>query len=141
MSINQFQSKTIPQLFNVVKNNHSIYNAITNYVGDDFKYKIKNNHPSDNLIKLGSVNNLDINLCVLKPHTFYYNKVPSYIKILNGATYIELDINQRINPGFMISNNMSLKLCNPHTLSNNNMGTNVLLTINERVNNNELPLL
>ena len=141
MSVNQFQSKTMPQLFNLLKNNKSVYTTISNYMGEDYLSKSNNIHPCDTFIKLETVNNLDINLCVLKPNTFYHNKIPSYIRILKGATYIELDIGQKINPGFMISNDMSLKLCNPHTFRNNNMGTNVLLTINETTNNNDLPLL
>ena len=73
--------------------------------------------------------------------SYYYNSVTSYIRILKGATYIELDINQKINPGFMISNDMALKLCNPHTFSNKSMGTNILLTANKTNNSNYLPLL
>ena len=141
MSTNKLVSKTIPHLLRVIQNNKEIYTAIKHYNGDDFLQKCYNIHPSDSLIKLQTVNNFDINLCILNPNTFYYNKVPSYIRVLTGATYIELDINQKINPGFMISNNMSLQLCNPHTLSNNNMGTTILLTVNNTVNSNELPLL
>ena len=141
MSANKFKSNTIPQLFNVVKKNKEVYGAIRNYIGNDYEQKVNYCHPSDSIVKLGTINHYDINLCILNPHTFYYNKVPIYIKVLKGAAYVDLEIEHKINPGFMISEDMSLKLCHPHTLSNTNMGTNILLTINKTVNSNELPLL
>jgi hypothetical protein len=141
MPINKFRSNTIPQLFDVVKKNNHVYSAIKNYIGNDYQQKVTSCHPFDSMVKLGTINHFDINLCILNPHTFYYNKVPTYIRVLKGAAYVQLEVEHKINPGFMISEDMSLKLCHPHTLSNTNMGTNILLTINKTVNSNELPLL
>ncbi len=137
------KSKSLPQLLDKLKNNDlPIYHVINDYTGNDFTEPLLYNHPTDSIMKIGTVNKLDVNLCILKPNTFYYNKVPSYIRVLEGAAYVELEVENRINPGFMISQDMSLKLCQPHTLSNNNMGKrNILLTISKTVNSNELPLL
>ena len=139
--MNMSKVNTIPQMFNMLKKNNSVFTALANYSGRDYLSKCGEIHPNDCMIKLDTINNYDINLLVLPPDSYYYNSVTSYIRILKGATYIELDINQKINPGFIISNDMALKLCNPHTFSNKSMGTNILLTANKTNNSNYLPLL
>lgn len=139
----RFHSKTLPQLFKLLDNNLPIYQTISNYNGIDFKDKICELSPADNIIKLKSCDTWDVNLCILPPHTFYYNKIPSFLKTLEGCVWTELQIGaEPINPGFMLNKNKSIELAQPHILFNTGMNErNVILTIHKNIDVQNTPLL
>jgi hypothetical protein len=136
-------SKTLSQLFKHLDNNLSTYQAISNYNGTDFKDKISTLSPSDSIIKIKSGDIWDVNLCILPPHTFYYNKIPSFLKILEGCVWTELQIGAApVNPGFMLDTNKSIELAQPHILFNTGMNKrNVILTVHKNIDVQNTPLL
>ena len=136
-------SNSLKQLSKNLDTNLPVYKVVSNYVGKDFMREIKSLHPQDNLIKFDSNNNWDINLCVLPPNTFYYNKVPSFLKILEGCVWTELQLGREpVNPGFMLNKDSSVELAQPHVLFNTGMSKrNVILTVNRNINVKDIPLL
>ena len=135
-------SKTLPQLIKNLENNYPTYQTISNYIGKDFEVKA-NINPIDNIINLGSNDIWDVNLCVLSPQTFYYNKIPSYLKVLEGCVWTELQIGaDPVNPGFMLNKNKSVELAQPHILFNTGMNKkNIILTVHKKVDVKKIPLL
>jgi len=138
-------SKSLPQLFKQLEANLPPYDVISSYNGDDFTEPISRISPIDSIINLSSSKKWDVNLCILQPHSFYYSKVPSYLKVLEGCVWTELQIGaDSLNPGFMLHTNKSVQLVQPYILNNTGMNSrNIILSINETIPlpTKNLPLL
>ncbi len=139
----RLSSNTLPQLTKNLSSNLNVYKVISQYIGSDFKELITSLHPQDNIIKVESTGKWDINLCVLPPKTFYYNKVPSFLKVLEGCVWTELQVGKEpVNPGFMLTQEIALELAQPHVLFNTGMTKrNVILSVNKNIKVKDTPLL
>tara|TARA_B100000902_G_scaffold343876_1_gene348855 strand:+ start:3506 stop:3937 length:432 start_codon:yes stop_codon:yes gene_type:complete len=141
----RLSSKSISELVKKLESNFPPYDLISSYKGEDFKNSIKKTSPNDNIINVVSTDNWDVNLCILQPKTFYYSKIPSYLKVLEGCVWTELQIGaDPINPGFMLDKNKSIQLVQPFILNNTGMNRqNIILSINKKISvpTKDLPLL
>jgi len=138
----KIRTKSLPQLFKRLESDLPTYDVISSYIGVDFTDPISRISPTDSIITLSSSDKWDVNLCLLFPNTFYYSKIPSFLKVLEGCVWTELQIEASINPGFMLDKNKSVELAQPHVLYNTGMSKrNIILSINKKINKIETPLL
>ena len=143
--MNRLVSKSLPEVIKKLESNISPYDVISKYVGTDISTSVRTIPPTDNIINISTSDKWDLNLCILPPKTFYYSKIPAYLKVLEGCVWTELQIGaEPLNPGFMLDKNKSIQLVQPFILNNTGMNRrNIILSINKKISipNKNMPLL